>query len=242
MTGLLEVCWPAHARVRALQTTRAGGASDGCWASYNLGLHCGDDREAVLENRRRLEAILPAEPAWLRQVHGRNVVNWHEAKQGAQADAVISDQPGQVCAVLTADCLPVLLADENGREIAAIHAGWRGLAAGIIDRTVNSMSSSSETLMAWLGPAISRRYFQVGEEVRAAFLRLDPNSECAFYADGDRWKADLYELARQQLRAAGVDAIHGGNYCTFGEPDRFYSYRRDRQTGRMASLIWLDHG
>ncbi|NNL94811.1 MAG: peptidoglycan editing factor PgeF [Xanthomonadales bacterium] len=239
MTQYLEADWPAHSRVRTLVSTRAGGVSTGAWASFNLGLQCGDKEQSVLENRRRLRTRLPAEPAWLRQVHGRDVASWTDAQAGVEADAIITGQSKQVCVILTADCLPVLVADVDGRQVAAIHAGWRGLAAGIIEHTIKSMPVAPDRLMAWLGPAISSCHYQVGEEVRAAFLERSVNFSSAFVPDGDRWKADLYQLARQQLQLAGVKSVHGGNYCTFGEPDRFYSYRRDGQTGRMASLVWL---
>lgn len=240
MSRFLHADWPAHSAVRTLVTTRAGGVSKGRWSSFNLGFSSGDDRAAVEENRRRLTAVLPSPPAWLRQVHGNEVVRWAQAREGIEGDAVLTRKTGRVCAVLTADCLPVLLADLGGREVAAVHAGWRGLAAGVIARTIETMTADAAGIIAWLGPAISGEHYQVGDEVREVFIKTNPASEAAFRADGTRWRADLYELARQQLSAAGVGSVFGGEYCTFAEPERFYSYRRDGRTGRMASLIWLE--
>jgi hypothetical protein len=241
---VIEACiapdWAAPARVRALATTRLGGASAGPWRSLNLGAHCGDEPAAVAENRRRLAGGLPAEPLWLTQMHGDRVITHAELRAGdAQADAVIASAPGEVCAVLTADCLPVLLAAADGSQVAAAHAGWRGLAAGVLEHTVRAMAAAPEGILAWLGPAIGPDHYQVGEEVRAAFLRNDPAAAAAFVADGGRWLADLYLLARQRLERAGVGHISGGGWCTACDRDRFYSYRRDGQTGRMATLVWL---
>lgn len=241
MIGFIDPDWPVPAKVRALQTTRTGGVSGHCFASFNLGMNCGDDHEAVLENRRRLRAMLPDEPAWPRQVHGRDVVDWSAARRGETADAVITDRPGQVCAVLTADCLPVLLADADGREVAAVHAGWRGLAAGILEQGVEQLGVAPEEQMAWLGPAISADRFEVGSDVYEAFVHRDAAAAQAFREGrGGHWQADLYSLAAIRLRRAGVPHIYGGGYCTYAEARRFYSYRREGQTGRMATLIWLD--
>lgn len=233
--------WPAPPRVRAAFTLRTGGVSGGPFASLNLGDHVGDDPAAVASNRRRLrEALhLPAEPLWLNQVHGREVARFDGAPR-PDADAAMALQPGQVCAVLVADCLPVLFADRDGRCVAASHAGWRGLAAGVLERTVEALPAAPGALVAWLGPAIGPQAFEVGEEVRDAFVAAQPEAaeEFAPQAAG-RWLADLWGLARRRLAAAGVGAVYGGRGCTVSEPQRFFSYRRDGVTGRMAALVWL---
>jgi YfiH family protein len=232
--------WPAPPAVKALSTTRSGGVSQECWASLNLGEGCGDDPASVAENRRRLRAHLPAEPVWLRQVHGCRVADLDE-ENGAppEADAAVSRRPGRVCAVLAADCLPVLMCDRMGACVAAAHAGWRGLAAGVLEATVEAMGVPADELLAWLGPAIGPTAYPVGAEVRDALLRRRGVKAGAFRPAGDRWRADLYMLARQLLAAAGVRRVYGGDWCTYSEPERFYSYRRDGRTGRMASLVWL---
>ncbi|MGB5305589.1 MAG: peptidoglycan editing factor PgeF [Gammaproteobacteria bacterium] len=234
--------WPVPAHVRALSTTRAGGRSRGPYASLNLGDHVGDDPAAVAANRKTLAAAagLPAEPVWLQQVHGNTVVDIARTHPGSAADAACSHQPGPVCAVLTADCLPVLLCDRAGDHVAAVHAGWRGLAGGVIEQAVAALQAPGGELLAWLGPAISAASYRVGTEVRKAFMAHDPQAQTAFQAAGDdTWHADLYQLARQRLAACGVPAVHGGGRCTFSEAQSFYSYRRDGVTGRMATLIWL---
>ena len=231
--------WPAPAPVRALTTTRAGGVSRPPWNAFNLATHVGDTPQHVAANRAALRRRfdLPADPVWLQQVHGARVV---EAGAAAEADAVWSRTPGQVCAVLTADCLPVLLCDRAGDCVAAAHAGWRGLAAGVLEATVAALPADAADLMAWLGPAIGPDAFEVGDEVREAFVTADARAGAAFRPAGDgRWLADLYGLARLRLAAAGVTRVFGGGLCTFTDRDRFYSYRRDGVTGRMASLIWL---
>lgn len=240
----LEDClvpaWPAPANVRALVTTRAGGVSAAPWDSLNLGDHVNDDPAAVAENRRRLRTLLPAEPVWLRQVHGTVCVDAAQANAGAEADAALARAPGAVCAVLTADCLPVLLCDEAGTVVAAAHAGWRGLAAGVIESTVRAMGLPGERLVAWLGPAIGPENFEVGDEVRAAFVARDPAAAQAFVAGTPgKWYCDIYRLARQRLAALGVRRVAGADFCTVRDGARFYSYRRDGVTGRMASLVWL---
>jgi YfiH family protein len=234
--------WPAPERVRAAVTTRGGGVSLPPYDSLNLGDHVGDDPAAVAENRRRLieELGLPAEPHWLNQVHGTCALDAAMLGTGCEADAAHAALPGVVCAVLTADCLPVLLCNSNGTQVAAVHAGWRGLLNGVIEQCIAGMGGEGE-LLAWLGPAIGPHAFEVGEEVRAAFVGANPAAEAAFAPSaGGRWLADIYTLARQRLHRAGVDAIYGGEHCTFSEPERFYSYRRDGRTGRMASLIWFE--
>jgi YfiH family protein len=250
--------WPAPARVRALTTTRQGGVSLPPYESLNLGDHVGDDPRAVAENRQRLQAALglPGEPRWLNQVHGTRccaaTASDHpdHSEHPAEADAQYTQRPGVVCAVLTADCLPLLLCDAAGTRVAAVHAGWRGLLDGVIENSVRAMSAMSgidskvvgDELLAWLGPAIGPGAFEVGAEVRDAFIRHDPHAAAAFVPSAQgRWLADLYRLARQRLAACGVQRVFGGEYCTFSESHRFYSYRRDGQTGRIASLIWLEY-
>jgi hypothetical protein len=237
---VIQPQWDAPVRVRAVSTTRRGGVSQGAWRSLNLGDHVEDDPAAVRENRRRLasELGLPAEPAWLRQVHGTGVRVGDSA--GDCADACCEDRPGRVCVVMTADCLPVLFCNRAGTRVAAAHAGWRGLLAGVLEATLNCFDDPPGQVMAWLGPAIGPEAFEVGDEVREAFLARDGGSAGHFrpHADG-RWLADLYGLARRRLGARGVTQLSGGDYCTFSEPERFFSYRRDGITGRMASLVWL---
>jgi YfiH family protein len=232
--------WPAPANVRALVTTRAGGVSRGPYAALNLATHVGDDPAAVAENRRRLRAQLPAEPLWLNQVHGSRVVDAAGAAPGIEADAAFSHAKRLVCVVQTADCLPVLLCDEAGTAVAAAHAGWRGLAGGVIEAVVKAMDVAPGRLMAWLGPAIGPQAFEVGAEVRETFLAHAPEAESAFAAkENGKWLADLYRLAGQRLNALGITRVFGGGFCTFHE-ERFYSFRRDKATGRMASLVWLE--
>ena len=242
-SALRPICpdWTVAAQVQALSTTRAGGLSQGKHAGLNLGARCGDAPEHVAANRALLRELLPQEPGWLQQVHGSRVLEL-PAGAGAEADAVWTRQPGVVCAVLTADCLPVLLCERDGACVAAAHAGWRGLAGGVLEATVSAMGQPGEQLCAWLGPAIGAAAFEVGPEVRAAFLAIDSAAAQAFRPGlGDRWYADLYLLARQRLAAVGVTAVSGGDLCTWSDAARFYSYRRDGVTGRMASLVWLAH-
>jgi YfiH family protein len=233
--------WDAPANVKALQTTRIGGVSAAPWHSLNLGDHVGDDPEAVAENRRRLRQLLPAEPVWLKQVHKTRCIDAADPDAGNEADAAFTRTPGVVCAVLTADCLPVLLCDAAGTVVAAAHAGWRGLAGGVIESAVRAMGVPGENLMAWFGPAIGHDHFEVGDEVRASFIAHDPAAAAAFrpHASG-KWLCDIYALARQRLSALGVRRVAGGDFCTVKDAERFYSYRRDGVTGRMASLIWID--
>lgn len=234
--------WPAPSPVRAVTTTRRGGCSRPPFDDFNLADHVGDAADTVAKNRAilRERLALPSEPAWLTQVHGRRVV---EAGGPARADAAFTCHAGVVCAVLTADCLPVLLCDRAGSCVAAAHAGWRGLAAGVLEATVAALPVATAELLAWLGPAIGPQAFAVGEDVRAAFVGPDPDSAAAFRAAGPgRWYADLYRLAGLRLRALGVGGVYGGGECTFHDRERFYSYRRDGTCGRMASLIWIDAG
>ena len=242
----MEPDWPAPPGVRALSTYRGGGASVAPYASLNLGAHVGDAATAVAENRRRLAAAarLPAEPAWLSQVHGIGVADL-DAVGGAgrvgAADAAFSRQPGRVCAILTADCLPILLTTDTWGLVAAAHAGWRGLAAGVIEATVKALKVPPARLMAWLGPAIGPCHFEVGAEVREALLSADPGAAAAFEAnERGRYMADLSALAQRRLASLGVGRIYGGGGCTFAAADRYFSHRRDGTTGRQATLIWLE--
>jgi YfiH family protein len=234
--------WPAPPAVQAVVTSRHGGVSRGTYASMNPADHVGDDPAAVAANRQRLEQRLrlPAAPAWLQQVHGTRVVDAASVHGNEQADAAWTCQPGIVCAVLTADCLPLLLCDRAGCCVAAAHAGWRGLAAGVIEQTVAAMGLPGSELLAWLGPAIGPAAYQVGSEVRDSFMAHDPQAAAAFSRGPEgSWWADLYCLARQRLADCGVHAVSGGEHCTYTESERFFSYRRDGVTGRIASLIWL---
>ncbi|WP_255587733.1 peptidoglycan editing factor PgeF [Deefgea piscis] len=236
-TYLLNPIWPAPANVQAKQTTRHGGVSVAPYASFNLGDHVGDDIEAVTANRQQL----PHPAAWLKQTHNTIVVDAAEIHAPIEADASISRTKGAVCVVMTADCLPVLLCDQHGTVVAAAHAGWRGLCDGVIENTVQAMAVPSNTLMAWLGPAIGPNAFEVGDEVRAAFMQHDAAAVAAFTVSSNgKWLADMYLLARQRLNALGITAIYGGGECTFTDSENYFSYRRDGITGRMASLIWLE--
>jgi polyphenol oxidase len=232
--------WPVPATVHALITTRAGGSSRGPYESLNLGTRVNDSADAVVANRAILRSLLPAEPAWLNQVHGTRVVEADAVTTPLEADASFTRSPGTVCTVLVADCLPVLLADRHGGVVAAAHAGWRGLAAGVIESTIAAMTCPPDQLIAYLGPAIGADAFEVGENVYQAFLAHDSLAQQAFrpHAPG-KWLTDLFLLARQRLAASGVSAVYGGGLCTFSDPQRFFSHRRDRVTGRMAALIWL---
>jgi polyphenol oxidase len=241
--------WPAPRGVRALSTWRSGGVSSGVYASLNLGSRVGDEASAVAENRRLLMqgAGLPAEPCWLRQVHGTDVADLDTPPAAAppdsppEADAAITRHGGRVCAILTADCVPVLFASTDGRAVGAAHAGWRGLAAGVLRATVTALKSEPRVLMAWIGPCIGPEAYEVGPEVRDAMLAAMPGAAQAFRAAaGSRFMADLPQIARLQLQASGVARIFGGTECTYRDPDRYFSHRRDGQTGRQATLIWLD--
>jgi YfiH family protein len=232
--------WEAPPRVRALVTTRQGGVSEGAYAGFNLGTRCGDDPAAVAANRALLRAHLPGEPCWMQQVHGAGV-RALPAGAGAEADAAWTAESGVVCVMLTADCLPVLFCDRAGSRVAVAHAGWRGLAAGVLEATVAALGLPGPELLAWLGPAIGQPAFEVGPEVRAAFLAHDAAAAQAFLPGrDDRWQADLVQLARQRLAAVGLSAVSGGGLCTFSDPEAFFSHRRDGRCGRMASLIWIE--
>lgn len=250
--NLITPDWPAPAGVQAASTTRQGGVSLPPFHSFNLGGHVGDAPADVAANRQQLRETLslPAEPYWLNQIHGTAVANLDGgpiplSKAVPEADASITTVKDTVCAVLTADCLPVLFCDQAGTQVAAAHAGWRGLAAGVLETTVNSFTAAPEEIMVWMGPAIGPQAFEVGDEVRQAFVEFDSAAAEAFVGvhsedNEKKWTADVYQLARQRLAAVGVNAVYGGGRCTFSEADEFYSFRRDGKTGRMASLVWVE--
>ncbi len=238
----IPALWPAPPGVRALTTTRVGGCSRPPFAALNLGDAVGDDPQAVAANRRRLieAAGLPEPPRWLEQVHGTRVVAAHEGRGPEAADAAWTDRPGVVCAVLTADCLPVVLAAGDGTAVAVAHAGWRGLSAGVLEAAVAALPAPPGALRAWLGPAIGAGAFEVGPEVEAAFRRDDPGAAAAFAPGrGGRRYADLYALARRRLARAGVGRVAGGAWCTYAAREWLFSHRRDGgRTGRMATLVY----
>ncbi|AFL75234.1 peptidoglycan editing factor PgeF [Thiocystis violascens] len=247
---LIRPEWPAPPWVRTISTTRDGGRSEGPFASLNLGDHVGDEPARVDENRARLLAQLglSTEPYWLRQVHGRAIVRAGAASLNRDADGAVADTPGAACVVMTADCLPLLLCDAQGTRVAAVHAGWRGLAGGVVEAAVAALDIAPERLLVWLGPAIGPAAFAVGDEVRERFVAADARAAAAFRpgprtgageSPGSPWFADLFLLARQRLDRLGIERVYGGGDCTFSQPRRFFSYRRDGVTGRMASLIWL---
>lgn len=240
-TGWLVPDWPAPAHVRACVTTRAEGVSQAPFDSLNLGDHVEDDPQAVVRNRQILTAAVHCQPAWLRQVHGVQVVEADPA-QVAEADASWSATPGIASAVLTADCLPALFCDRAGTRVAAAHAGWRGLAGGVLEATLDALALPAQDVLVWLGPAIGPQAFEVGAEVREAFLASHAEAVQAFTpsVNAGKFMADIYQLARIRLAARGVTAVYGGGFCTVSD-QRFYSYRRAARTGRFASLIWLTH-
>lgn len=235
----LEPDWPAPNWVRAASTLRIGGASQGDYASLNLADHVGDDSANVAKNRQYLRQTLelPGEPAWLQQRHGNEVVAAEAVVPGVSGDASFAREPGIVCAILTADCLPVLLCDLDNRGIAAVHAGWRGLAEGILEAAVQAMDC--HRLIAWLGPAIGPRAFEVGRDVYGPFHDSGAGLNEAFKPAGSgKWLMDIYAVARARLNMLGVSGVYGGGWCTYSHQRRFFSYRRDGNTGRMATLIW----
>jgi len=247
ISTFLQPAWQVSARVRAIVTTRRGGASADPYDSLNLATHVGDSFEAVMKNRKSLKAALklPSEPLWLEQVHGTGVADSQSASE-CKADAAYTDKPGSVCVVMTADCLPVLLADVQGNEVAVVHAGWKGLLHGVIEAALNKFRAPSGSIHAWLGPAIGPKNFEVGAEVRQAFMneaRANEMVKNAFQPvenQQNKFLADIYQLARFRLNRFGVKNISGGDFCTVENREMFYSYRRDGVTGRMASLIWID--
>jgi YfiH family protein len=243
--------WPAPARVRCAFTLRSGGVSVAPYDSLNLGAHVGDAAEAVAENRRRVRESLrlSAEPAWLQQVHGTDVVDLDVLEEapgpgagGApRADAAVTHEYDRVCVIQVADCMPVLFAARDGSAVGAAHAGWRGLAGGVLELTVRTLGVPAADLIAWLGPTISQRHFEVGDDVRTAFVSGDTGAAAAFATNTrGRWQCDLYVLARRRLAALGIRDVSGGGWCTYADTARFFSFRRDGQCGRMAALIWLE--
>jgi polyphenol oxidase len=238
--------WPAPARVRSAFTLRTGGVSVSPYDSLNLGAHVGDAGDAVAENRRRVtgQVGLPAEPVWLQQVHGIEVADLDARQPGVPqpgADAAVTRMPGRVCVIQVADCMPVLFAARDGSAVGAAHAGWRGLAGGVLEETVRKLAVPPPKLIAWLGPTIGQGHFEVGDDVRSAFVLRDPDAASAFETNArGRWQCDLYALARRRLSALGVQDVFGGGWCTYADAARFFSFRRDGQCGRMAALIWME--
>lgn len=244
--AILTPEWPAPGGVRAAFTLRSGGVSAPPFDTLNVGAHVGDAAQSVAENRRLIRAALtlPEEPVWMEQVHGLDVLDLDAAARTAAAgvaDAALTRARGRVCAVQVADCLPVLFAVRDGSAVAAAHAGWRGLAAGVLEATMRALAVGPERLIAWLGPAIGQAHFEVGEKVRRAFLARDAAAAHAFVPNArGRWQCDLVGLARGRLQTLGVTAIFGGAWCTYADAARFFSFRRDGRCGRMAALIWRD--
>ncbi|NLS12216.1 peptidoglycan editing factor PgeF [Vibrio sp. SM6] len=248
---MIHAHWPAPSQVKAISTTREGGFSHFPYEGWNLGLHVGDDATAVNTNRREIAARLgmPNPPTWLEQTHSTDVVKLIEPNRTFSASAIAADAswtatPGVVCAVMTADCLPIVLTNTQGNQVAAVHAGWRGLADGIVEKTAALMTGD---IMAWIGPAIGPKAFEVGEDVRDAFCDVQPQAEQAFFAIAEpllktpkKYLADLPQLAAMRLRQVGVNQIYFSDCCTFADPERFYSYRRDGVTGRQATFIWIE--
>lgn len=243
MIEFIKANWPAPTHIRALTTLRTpGGLSEGAYHSLNLAPHVGDDPQIVAKNHQILCEALQLEhsPFWLEQVHGIDVIHWEQTlPKNHKADAILTHQKQHPCAVLTADCLPVLLCDRAGSVVAAVHAGWKGLLNGVIEATVANMQIPPEQLLAWMGPAIGPQAFEVGEEVYADFIAKDAKAKQAFTRKNARAYGDLFLLGKQRLNNVGVTAIYGGGLCTYSDPARFFSFRRDQTTGRMASLIWI---
>lgn len=236
--------WPAPANVSAIQTTRMGGVSLPPYASLNLGSHVNDDPLYVSRNRQLLNTIVPTEPVWLNQVHGIRVIDAAQCGCIENADGSFTKNNHVVCVTMTADCLPVLLCDKAGTVVAAVHAGWRSLCDGVIEEAVKRMAVNNNELMAWLGPAIGPDAFEVGAEVRAQFVENDTKAERAFKPKAEKWLGNLYQIAIQRLNNLGVTDVYGANqenhaWCTYTDKDRFFSFRRDGNTGRMATMIWL---
>ena len=235
--------WPAPANVKSFVTTRRDGFSTGVFDSFNMGIYSGDDPETAKKNRSQLTIDWQLEhaPQWLKQVHGVDVIEALPGQEEQEADAMFTRTPRMMCTALTADCLPVLFCDRSGTVVASAHAGWKGLLAGVLENTVKSMGVAASEILVWLGPAISQKNFEVGPEVREKFIAVDPQAAEAFIpGEGDRWFADIYQLARQRLEKISVTAIYGGDFCSVEQEDLFYSYRRDgKASGRMASVIWI---
>lgn len=243
MLDIIKPDWPAPTHIRAFTTTRAGGFSQGNFSSLNLAAHVEDDWVAVNKNRLLLKQTfhLPQEPLWLTQIHGTETVVAELSQIDAMADASYTCKANTVCAVLTADCLPLLITDCAGTCVAAIHAGWKGLAAGIIETAVKKLPVDPDNLLVWLGPAIGPKTFEVSADVLQVFIQYDADAERAFTAiNQEKWLANIYELAKQRLIKLGITATYGGEHCTMTEAEKFFSFRRDQKTGRMVSLIWID--
>lgn len=231
--------WPVPSNVHAIQTTRLGGVSVAPYDCFNVGAHVKDNPLHVARNRQRLNAFVPTEPVWLNQVHGVHVIDAASSGCMEEADASFATKRNVVCVTMTADCLPILLCDKTGTVVAAVHAGWRSLCDGVIEEAIKAMPTSAENLMAWLGPAIGPDAFEVGAEVRQQFVEKDSQAEDAFKAASDKWLGNLYQIAKLRLNAFGVMDVYGEVLCTYSNPDQFFSYRRDKNTGRMATMIWL---
>jgi polyphenol oxidase len=245
--AIIEPEWAAPKGVRSAFTLRTGGVSVAPYDSLNVGAHVGDVGAAVEENRRRVRERLrmPAEPVWLQQVHGVEVADLDVVEPLAsgfvRADAAVTRAPGRVCVIQVADCMPVLFAARDGSAVGAAHAGWRGLGGGVLEETVRHLGVPAAQLIAWLGPTIGQDHFEVGDEVRAAFMSHDPDAASSFEVNArGRWQCDLYALARRRLVALGVRDIFGGGWSTYADEERFFSYRRDGQCGRMAALVWME--
>ncbi|KPJ68009.1 MAG: hypothetical protein AMJ43_00910 [Coxiella sp. DG_40] len=241
-THYIKPDWPAPINVCAYVTTRTDGHSKPPYNSFNLADHVGDNATDVSANRKQLydELNLPNEPIWLKQIHGNNVICANEMMTNTEADALYTTSPDTVCVILTADCLPILLCDNLGTKVAAIHAGWRSLSAGIIEKTITALNTPSSQLLAWLGPAINQSFYEVGEDVYDKFVQQNNDSKKAFRQKNEsKWLADIYILAKQRLVACNIINIYDNKLCTFTDKQCFFSYRRDGETGRMASLIWF---
>ncbi len=245
MTNILIPDWPAPKHIKAFSTTRLNGFSQSPYDSFNLAYSVGDDIENVSLNREHLKKILnlPSDPLWLSQIHSTVIYKVDQETMPKNADGSFTTNQNKVCVVMTADCLPILLCDVSGTQIAAVHAGWRGLADGVVESALNCFNHSQEKIIAWIGPAIGPKYYEVGDDVRNKFLEINSDFNKAFQTHNQaKWLADMNLLARMRLQKAGVSAIFSENLCTFSDAERFYSYRRDGITGRMASLIWIaDH-
>lgn len=247
MTGELDFItpdWPAPKHVKALQTLRTGGVSKAPYASLNLGAHVSDDPIAVAKNRQLLSPYLPSEPVWVNQVHGVEVIDAAVSSCLQNADASFTNKPNVVCVTMTADCLPVLLCDKKGSVVAAVHAGWRGLCDGVIEAAITKMQVPASEILVWLGPAIGPDAFEVGDDVREQFIAKDNQAALAFKPLADKWLCNMYLIATQRLNAQGVTEIYGAgvneDFCTYSDEARFFSFRRDNVTGRMATMIWLE--
>lgn len=239
LTSCIQPDWPAPANVKSIQTTRLGGISEAPYHSLNLGDHVHDNPQHVAYNRQLLSSLVPTEPVWLTQVHGTRVIDAALSDCMENADASFTTSASVVCVTMTADCLPVLLCDRAGTIVASVHAGWRGLCNGVIEQTIKTMPVAVSELMAWLGPAIGPEAFVVGDEVRQDFISQDGQAEKAFVAHEGKWTGNLYLIAKQRLQSLGITAVYGEILCTYSNPDQFFSYRRDGETGRMATMIWL---